>query len=282
MVIPAIRMGELHVNGKYRQPGKLVLDVRSRTEYRRGHVPGSRNIPVDELTRDPHRFGPSLEPYDEVYVHCSSGHRARRAYEALRHAGLGNVVHVQDSGMPQWIRQHYPVEREISLARDVVTGLVAGLLADVAVSQVDRALGRFVSDEQRRRERAVREGSPHEVGGRKIGEKLTGRTFSEAERRKAQIAFTIGYGLLWGAIYALVRRRQPRVTALLGLPYAGAFFLACDGLLAPLFKLSPGLGRTPWQFNAKEMANHIAWTGAAEIVHRGAESVVLAEPETTS
>jgi hypothetical protein len=167
--------------------------------------------------------------------------------------------------------QYHPVEREVSLARDLVTGMVAGLIADLAVSQVDKVLHRFVSEEQKRRESAIREGSPHEVGGTKIGAKLSGRELSEAQARKAQIAFTVGYGLLWGAIYALVRRRAPRASALLGAPYAGVFFLACDGVLAPLMRLSPGLRSIPWQFNAKEMANHLAWTGTAETVHRGAE-----------
>jgi hypothetical protein len=35
--------------------------------------------------------------------------------------------------------------------------------------------------------------------------------------------------------------------------------------------MSPKLRRIPWQFNAKELANHIAWTGTAEAVHRGTE-----------
>lgn len=280
MVNAAIRMEELHSNAKYRQPGKLVLDVRSRPEYRRAHIPGSRNIPVDAIERNPQRFRPELEGFDEIYVHCSSGHRAKCAHDALARAGLNNLVHVRDSGMPEWVRQHYPVERDISLARDLITGIVAGLLADLVVSQTDQVLSGFVSEEQKRRERSIREGSPHKLGGTKIGEKITGRHFSEAEKRKAQIAFTVGYGLLFGAIYALARRRAPRVTSLLGLPYGVGFFLACDGLLAPLFRMSPGLRKIPWQFNAKEMTNHIAWTGTAEMVHRGAERLALKEEQS--
>lgn len=273
MAHPTMRMEELHANAKYRQPGKLVLDVRSPAEYRRGHVPGSWNVPVAAIERDPGQLGRPLQRFDEVYVHCSSGHRSARAYDALARAGLTNLVHVNGSGMPEWVRQHYPVERAVSLGRDLVTGMAAGVLADVAVAQVDRLLSRFVSEEQKRRERAVREGSPHKVGGTKIGEKLTGRRFHEAEKRKAQVAFTVGYGLLWGAVYALVRRRAPLATSLLGLPYAVLFYLACDGFLAPLFRMSPGLQRIPWQFNAKELANHVAWTATAEAVHRGTEKL---------
>jgi putative membrane protein len=45
--------------------------------------------------------------------------------------------------------------------------------------------------------------------------------------------------------------------------------VACDGLIAPLLRLTPPPGRLPWQVNAKKLANHVAWTAAAELVHRG-------------
>ncbi|HJU19221.1 MAG TPA: DUF1440 domain-containing protein [Stellaceae bacterium] len=271
MAHPSVRMEELHSSAKYREVGNLVLDVRSPPEYRRGHIPGSVNTPVDEIESDPWRFRGRLERFAEVYIHCSSGQRAKHAYDALAQTGLTNLVHVGGSGMPEWVRQHYPVRREVSLARDLVTGLAAGVAADLVVAPVDKALSKLVSDAQKRCEQAVREGSPHKVAGAKIGERITGRKLSEPERRKAQIAFTLGYSLLFGAVHAVVRRRVPRATSWLGLPYGVAFFFACDGFLAPLFRMSPGLREIPWQFNAKELANHVAWTATAELVHRGTE-----------
>ena len=268
--VQSTRMEKLYLHNLFRQRGVVVLDVRTSVEYRRGHVPGSANVPVRQIEASPARFRHWLEGFDTVYLHCSSGPRAQRACDALTRAGLANHVHVR-GGMRDWVRRRYPVEREISLARDLATGLAAGLVAMAAAAGMDKLLAPLVSDEQKRRERAVREGSPHKVGGAKIGERLSGRHFSADERRKAQLAFTAGYGLLWGAIYALVRRRVPLATSFYGAPFAVAFFLACDGALAPLLRLSPGLGRIPWQFNAKELANHVAWTGAAEAVHRAAE-----------
>jgi putative membrane protein len=270
-------MEELHTNAKYRQPGSLVLDVRTRAQYRRGHVPGSRNVPVDEIERGARPLGQELARFERVFVHCSSGHRAARACQALARAGLTNLVHVRDSGMPDWVRQRYPIQREVSLARDLVTGMAAGLLADLATVGVDAGLGRLVSDEQKRRERQVREASPHAIAGVRIGERLARRHLSRTERRRAQLLFTLGYGIVSGVVYALVRRHVPRATSLLGVPYGAGFFLACDGVLAPLFRMTPGLSRIPWQLNAKEMANHIAWTGTAEVVHRAAESVLPKE-----
>jgi putative membrane protein len=256
---------------RYRQARTLVVDVRSPAEYRRGHVPGAENIPLSEVRRTPERFRLQLAPYREVFIYCSSGKRSGRAYRALRQVGLANVVHIDRSGMPQWVRQHLPVERSISASRDLITGVAAGLAGQLAAALTDKALRPLVADEQKRRERRVREGSPHEVGGKRIAAKVLGRRLSGDEQEEAQAAFSIAYGVLWGLVYALVRRRLPRSSALLGLPFAIAFFAACDGVLAPLFRMTPGLRRIPWQFNAKEMMNHVAWTVAAESVHRGAE-----------
>ena len=173
--------------------------------------------------------------------------------------------------MPDWVKAGLPAERGISLARDLATGVAAGLAGQAAAGLMDKALVSLISDEQKRRERRAREGSPHEVGGKRIAARVLGRRLSRAEQEEAQAAFSVAYGVLWGVVYALVRRRLPRSTALFGLPFALAFFLACDGLLAPLFRMTPGLRKIPWAFNAKEMMNHVAWTVAAEAVHRGAE-----------
>jgi hypothetical protein len=164
-------------------------------------------------------------------------------------------------------------QNDASLAHDLVTGVTAGLMANVVVGPLDKAMRKLVSDEQKRRERVVREGSPHEVAGAKIGERIAGRKLSGTEARNAQIAFTLAYGMVFGAVYAIVRRRMPRAGTMLGLPFGIPFFFACDGFLAPLFRMSPGLQKIPWQFNAKEMANHVIWTATAELVHRGAERV---------
>jgi rhodanese-related sulfurtransferase len=67
----------------------LVLDVRSRVEYERGHIPGALNIPHDELSK---RLGELPEDKSaEIVVHCQSGRRARAAETELSEAGYTNL-----------------------------------------------------------------------------------------------------------------------------------------------------------------------------------------------
>jgi putative membrane protein len=146
-------------------------------------------------------------------------------------------------------------------------GIGAGLLADLVVAGTDRGLSRFVTADQRLRERAVREGSAHQTAGKRLARLVGGGRRAE---RIGQLGFTLLYGVMWGVIYALVRRRVPAVARYGGLPFAVPFFLFCDGVMAPLLKLSPSIRRVPWQPNAKELLNHVAWTTTAELAHRAA------------
>jgi hypothetical protein len=172
--------------------------------------------------------------------------------------------------IPKTIQELMTMAIQFSAGRDILIGIGAGLLGSVVVGPLNSFLSRFVSEQQRRREMAVREGSPHNVAAGKIAKKLGG---SEQAKRLSRVAFAAAYGLGWGVIYALVRRAAPPAARFAGLPFGAAFFLLCDGALAPLFRMSPPLQRIPWQPNAKEMINHVAWTVTAELAHRAAEQV---------
>jgi rhodanese-related sulfurtransferase len=60
--------------------GAIVIDVRTRSEYARGHVEGSMNIPLEELLRSMHRI-PKDKP---VITCCASGVRSASAAHSLR------------------------------------------------------------------------------------------------------------------------------------------------------------------------------------------------------
>lgn len=72
-----------------------LVDVREASEFRGGHVPGSRNMPLS-------RFDPSQLPRDRrIALICLSGARSGGALRQLRQAGFDNIVHFQ-GGVAMW------------------------------------------------------------------------------------------------------------------------------------------------------------------------------------
>jgi len=153
----------------------------------------------------------------------------------------------------------------------LMVGAAAGLIAGMVTGRADRLLGLLVSDAQKRRERKVRKGSPHEIAGPYFAEKLLGHRLTRRGEKRAKLVFSVAYGLGWGLVHSRLRRRFPALTRLAGLPFAVPFFFACDGCIAPLLGISPRLTRIPWQPSLKELGSHVTWTAVSEMVHRLAE-----------
>ena len=71
--------------------GAVLLDVRSLQEYREGHIPGSQNVPLQQLDK----VEEVTENKDTVlYVYCRSGARSRQAVSLLKHMGYTNVHNI--------------------------------------------------------------------------------------------------------------------------------------------------------------------------------------------
>ncbi len=76
--------------------GAALVDVRSREEHRRGAIPGSILIPVDEL-----RDRLDEVPSGPVVVHCAVGIRGHTATRILRQRGWDRVRNL-DGGYATW------------------------------------------------------------------------------------------------------------------------------------------------------------------------------------
>ncbi len=90
-----------------REPGLQLLDVRERSEWDEGHIPGSVFAPWHDL----HAVPDGLDPARPVAVLCASGQRAATAASLLRRLGAAEVLHVVDGGVPTWDRLGHPLER---------------------------------------------------------------------------------------------------------------------------------------------------------------------------
>ena len=82
----------------------LILDVREPREWRAGHAPGSKNLPLSRLQA---RAGELSRERRYVAV-CHTGARSRVATARLRSAGL-EVVNLK-GGMAAWRRAGLPLE----------------------------------------------------------------------------------------------------------------------------------------------------------------------------
>jgi hydroxyacylglutathione hydrolase len=79
------------------QSGDLqILDVRERSEWNAGHVPGS----VFEAWHDITTVPDGLDPARPIAVVCTSGQRAATAASLIQRFGAGRVVHVVEGGVP--------------------------------------------------------------------------------------------------------------------------------------------------------------------------------------
>lgn len=68
--------------------GAIIIDVRSREEFSGGHVPGSINMPLQEI---PSRLNEIKAFQPPVVLCCASGNRSGQAEYYLREQGLKNV-----------------------------------------------------------------------------------------------------------------------------------------------------------------------------------------------
>ena len=72
-------------------PGAVLLDVRTPQEYREGHIPGSKNLPLQTIDK----VDSIVENKDTVlYVYCHSGARSRQAAAVLQSMGYTNVTNI--------------------------------------------------------------------------------------------------------------------------------------------------------------------------------------------
>jgi hydroxyacylglutathione hydrolase len=100
--IERIGVDTLHERGGAVQ----ILDVRARSEWDAGHIPGSVHTPYHELAALPD----DLDPARPIAAICSSGQRSAVAASLLRRHGARRVIHVADGGVGTWRERGWPIE----------------------------------------------------------------------------------------------------------------------------------------------------------------------------
>ncbi len=115
----------------------LLVDVRSHAEFRASHIPGARNMPLDELEED---IGDEIKDKDAtLFLMCSCGNRSDKACEGMEELGYHNVISIE-GGMIEMKRlgvkiveeEHHvlSLERQVRIAAGslVLIGVLLGFL----------------------------------------------------------------------------------------------------------------------------------------------------------
>ena len=152
--------------------------------------------------------------------------------------------------------------------QDVLAGAVGGAVGTLVMEQAGNLLYALESDAKREREEALRSKPPYQVMAEKAG-RAVGRELTEDQAGRAGTALHWAYGLGWGVLYALVRKRARPLARAGGLPFAALFFLVGDEGVNWALGTTPPPQEFPWEAHARGLAGHAIFIAVVELVCRG-------------
>ena len=103
------RASVLEVTQLINRGKSAIVDVRSAAEFAGGHLPGAKNIPLDELASRIAELDKMKSK--SIVVVCQSGTRSARAASVLGKAGFEDVINL-DGGLAAWKTQGLPLAKQ--------------------------------------------------------------------------------------------------------------------------------------------------------------------------
>jgi rhodanese-related sulfurtransferase len=91
-----------------KQPGNVVLDVRTPSEYRNGHLKDA--VLIDFMGKDFEEKVKGLDKSKTYLVHCQVGGRSAKACTKLDQLGFTNVINLE-GGYKAWEKAGKPIEK---------------------------------------------------------------------------------------------------------------------------------------------------------------------------
>lgn len=105
--VPFMSLVELKARVEAEEDDLIVLDVREREAYEKGHVPGARLLPRGQLELRVNQDLP--DPTRRILACCELGYISTLAAATLRDLGFAHAVAL-DGGMKAWREAGYPLK----------------------------------------------------------------------------------------------------------------------------------------------------------------------------
>ena len=68
----------------------ILIDVRTDSEYKLGHLDGAINIPYEDIVKGVSKLD-NVDFDTHIIVYCKSGVRSSQAFDSLKNAGYNNI-----------------------------------------------------------------------------------------------------------------------------------------------------------------------------------------------
>jgi len=92
-----------------KRPHIKLIDVRTKEEYKSGHISGAALLPVQELSQE--RIDAlGVTKQDEILLYCRSGGRSGHALHELQSLGYKNTKHLA-GGILAWEEKKLPLKK---------------------------------------------------------------------------------------------------------------------------------------------------------------------------
>jgi hydroxyacylglutathione hydrolase len=105
-VVSTRRVSVPELHERWERGGVQLLDVRERSEWDAGHIPGAVHVPYHDLRELPE----GIDADAPLAVMCESGQRAATAASIAQRLGASDVWHVVDGGVGMWGRSGFGLE----------------------------------------------------------------------------------------------------------------------------------------------------------------------------
>jgi putative membrane protein len=152
------------------------------------------------------------------------------------------------------------------LLKDALFGAIGGVAGTYVLGKTVRLLSRFQSNRDKWIERELVREEPTAALTRRVAKTAWGKDLGQDQAKQLGNAVHWGYGIFFGSLYGVLRNRLPAMSTGAGLPFGVALDVFGEGMLLPIFKLSPPATQFPVSTHLRDMTAHYAYTATAECV----------------